>query len=203
LMGGMLLLVLLLMQLLRQRHAPWAEYRMPLPTAVRGWLMAAWGLMLVQIVLGAWVSSNYAVMACDTYPLCQGSWWPEMNFFKGFDIWRSLGQDSAGQALPFQALTAIHFTHRWHALCVAVLLLWSSFLLYRHGLHTQGRGLWLLVLLQFITGISNAVLGWPLLAALLHTASAAGLLLLLSWSLAITESRPSGHIAATFSRPVL
>ncbi|NBW53709.1 MAG: heme A synthase [Betaproteobacteria bacterium] len=203
LMGGMLLLVLLLMQLLRQRHAPWAEYRMPLPTAVRGWLMAAWGLLLLQIVLGAWVSSNYAVMACDTYPMCQGSWWPEMNFDKGFDLWRSLGLDSAGQALPFQALTAIHFTHRWHALPVAVLLLWSSFLLYGHGLHTQARGLWLLVLLQFITGISNAVLGWPLLAALLHTASAAGLLLLLSWSLAITESRPSGHIAATFSRPLL
>jgi cytochrome c oxidase assembly protein subunit 15 len=91
LMGGMLLLVLLLMQLLRQRHAPWAEYRMPLPTAVRGWLMAAWGLLLLQIVLGAWVSSNYAVMACDTYPMCQGSWWPEMNFDKGFDLWRSLG----------------------------------------------------------------------------------------------------------------
>jgi cytochrome c oxidase assembly protein subunit 15 len=58
-------------------------------------------------------------------------------------------------------------------------------------------------LLQFITGISNAVLGWPLLAALLHTASAAGLLLLLSWALGISESRPSGHIDTTFSRPDL
>ena len=203
LMGGMLLLVMLLMQLLRQRHAPWAESRIALPSSVRGWLMAAWGLLLLQIVLGAWVSSNYAVMACDTYPLCQGAWWPEMNFDKGFDLWRSLGLDGEGQALPFQALTAIHFTHRWHAVPVALLLLWSSFLLYRHGLDTQARGLWLLVLLQFITGISNAVLGWPLLAALLHTASAAGLLLLLSWALGISESRPSGHIAATFSRPVL
>jgi cytochrome c oxidase assembly protein subunit 15 len=75
--------------------------------------------------------------------------------------------------------------------------------LYRHGLTTQAHGLWLLVLLQIITGISNAVLGWPLLAALLHTGSAAGLLLLISWALGITESRPSGHIAATFSRPDL
>ena len=203
LMGGMLLLVMLLMQLLRQRHAPWAESRIALPSSVRGWLMAAWGLLLLQIVLGAWVSSNYAVMACDTYPLCQGAWLPDMNFDKGFDLWRSLGLDGEGQALPFQALTAIHFTHRWHAVPVALLLLWSSFLLYRHGLDTQARGLWLLVLLQFITGISNAVLGWPLLAALLHTASAAGLLLLLSWALGISESRPSGHIAATFFRPVL
>ena len=201
LLGGMLLLVMLLMQLLRQRHAPWAESRLALPTSVRWWLKAAWGLLLLQVVLGAWVSTNYAVMACDTYPLCQGAWWPEMNFDKGFELWRALGVDGHGQALPFQALTAIHFVHRWHAVPVALLLLWSAFLLNKHGLAIQARGLWLLVVLQFITGVSNAVLGWPLLAALLHTASAAGLLMLLSWSLGITESRASRHIATTFSRP--
>lgn len=201
LLGGMLLLMLLLMQLLRQRHALWAESRLALPTSVRWWLMATVGLLLLQVVMGAWVSSNYAVMACDTYPLCQGAWWPEMNFDKGFELWRHLGVDGIGEALPFQALTAIHFVHRWHAVPVALLLLWSAFLLHKHGLTFQAKGLLLLLLLQFITGVSNAVLGWPLLAALLHTASAAGLLLLLSWSLGITESRASRHIAPTFSRP--
>ncbi len=201
LLGGMLLLVLLLMQLLRQRHALWAESRLVLPSSVRWWLMATVGLLLVQVVMGAWVSSNYAVMACDTYPKCQGAWWPEMNFDKGFELWRHLGVDGLGEALPFQALTAIHFVHRWHAVPVALLLLWSAFLLHKHGLTLQAKGLWLVLLLQFITGVSNAVLGWPLLAALLHTASAAGLLMLLSWSLGITESRSSRHIATTFSRP--
>ncbi len=201
LLGGMLLLVLLLIQLLRQRHALWAESRLALPSSVRWWLMATVGLLLVQVVMGAWVSSNYAVMACDTYPKCQGAWWPEMNFDKGFELWRHLGVDGLGDALPFQALTAIHFVHRWHAVPVALLLLWSAFLLHKHGLTLQAKGLWLVLLLQFITGVSNAVLGWPLLAALLHTASAAGLLMLLSWSLGITESRSSRHIATTFSRP--
>jgi len=201
LLGGMLLLVLLLIQLLRQRHALWAETRLVLPSSVRWWLMATVGLLLVQVVMGAWVSSNYAVMACDTYPKCQGAWWPEMNFDKGFELWRHLGVDGLGEALPFQALTAIHFVHRWHAVPVALLLLWSAFLLHKHGLTLQAKGLWLVLLLQFITGVSNAVLGWPLLAALLHTASAAGLLMLLSWSLGITESRASRHIATTFSRP--
>ncbi len=201
LLGGMLLLVLLLIQLLRQRHALWAETRLVLPSSVRWWLMATVGLLLVQVVMGAWVSSNYAVMACDTYPKCQGAWWPEMNFDKGFELWRHLGVDGLGEALPFQALTAIHFVHRWHAVPVALLLLWSAFLLHKHGLTLQAKGLWLVLLLQFITGVSNAVLGWPLLAALLHTASAAGLLMLLSWSLGITESRSSRHIATTFSRP--
>ena len=201
LLGGMLLLVLLLIQLLRQRHALWAESRLALPSSVRWWLMATVGLLLVQVVMGAWVSSNYAVMACDTYPKCQGAWWPEVNFDKGFELWRHLGVDGLGEALPFQALTAIHFVHRWHAVPVALLLLWSAFLLHKHGLTLQAKGLWLVLLLQFITGVSNAVLGWPLLAALLHTASAAGLLMLLSWSLGITESRSSRHIATTFSRP--
>ncbi len=201
LLGGMLLLVLLLIQLLRQRHALWAESRLALPSSVRWWLMATVGLLLVQVVMGAWVSSNYAVMACDTYPKCQGAWWPEMNFDKGFELWRHLGVDGLGDALPFQALTAIHFVHRWHAVPVALLLLWSAFLLHKHGLTLQAKGLRLVLLLQFITGVSNAVLGWPLLAALLHTASAAGLLMLLSWSLGITESRSSRHIATTFSRP--
>ena len=201
LLGGMLLLVLLLIQLLCQRHALWAESRLALPTSVRWWLMATVGLLLLQVVMGAWVSSNYAVMACDTYPKCQGAWWPEMNFDKGFELWRHLGVDGLGEALPFQALTAIHFVHRWHAVPVALLLLWSAFLLHKHGLTLQAKGLWLLLLLQFITGVSNAVLGWPLLAALLHTASAAGLLMLLCWSLGITESRSSRHIATTFSRP--
>ena len=201
LLGGMLLLMLLLIQLLRQRHALWAESRLALPTSVRWWLMATVGLLLLQVVMGAWVSSNYAVMACDTYPKCQGAWWPQMNFDKGFELWRHLGVDGLGEALPFQALTAIHFVHRWHAVPVALLLLWSAFLLHTHGLKLQAKGLWLLLLLQFITGVSNAVLGWPLLAALLHTASAAGLLMLLTWSLGITESRSSRHIATTFSRP--
>jgi len=201
LLGGMLLLMLLLMQLLRQRHALWAESRLVVPTSVRWWLMATVGLLLLQVVMGAWVSSNYAVMACDTYPKCQGAWWPEMNFDKGFELWRHLGVDGVGEALPFQALTAIHFVHRWHAVPVALLLLWSAFLLHKHGLKLQAKGLWLLLLLQFITGVSNAVLGWPLLAALLHTASAAGLLMLLTWSLGITESRSARHIATTFSRP--
>ena len=201
LLGGMLLLVLLLIQLLRQRHALWAESRLALPSSVRWWLMATVGLLLVQVVMGAWVSSNYAVMACDTYPKCQGAWWPEMNFDKGFELWRHLGVDGLGEALPFQALTAIHFVHRWHAVPVALLLLWSAFLLHKYGLTLQAKGLWLVLLLQFITGVSNAVLGWPLLAALLHTGSAAGLLMLLSWSLGITESRSSRHIATTFSRP--
>ncbi|MDE2504188.1 MAG: COX15/CtaA family protein, partial [Burkholderiales bacterium] len=43
-----------------------------------------------------------------------------------------------------------------------------------------GRALALLLALQLATGLSNVVLGWPLPAALIHTAGAAALVLLLT-----------------------
>ena len=58
-------------------------------------------VVLVQAALGAWVSSNYAVLACSEIPHCHsGLWWPSADFSAGFEIWRPLGQTAAGQALP-------------------------------------------------------------------------------------------------------
>ncbi|WP_410925351.1 COX15/CtaA family protein, partial [Pseudomonas aeruginosa] len=39
-------------------------------------MAAAIGLVLlvVQIALGGWVSTNYAVLACTDFPLCNGQW---------------------------------------------------------------------------------------------------------------------------------
>ncbi len=203
LLGGMLLAVLLMVQLVRQSHSPWAQARKPIPTSVYV-LTAVTALVLVlQILLGAWVSSNYAVLACDTYPLCQGSWWPEMNFDKAFELWRPLGMDADAQALPFQALTAIHMVHRWHAVVAAVLLLLVAFAWGQQGLRQAAWGMVALLVLQFATGISNAVLGWPMLAALLHTGAAVSMLLLLTWTLATTQAQQARQIAATFSRPLL
>ena len=203
LLGGMLLAVLLTLQLVRQRHSPWTEARKPLPTLVYLLVLGAALCLVLQILLGAWVSSNYAVMACNTYPECQGSWWPEMNFDKGFELWRPLGMDAAGAALPFQALTAIHFVHRWHAVWVVLLLLLVSVSLTQHGFKQQAWLLAGLLLLQFTTGVSNAVLGWPMLAALLHTGAAVSMLVLLSWVLGVTQAQNPRQIAATFSRSML
>jgi cytochrome c oxidase assembly protein subunit 15 len=203
LLGGMLLLVLLMVQLLRQRHAPGSGVQRAMPVGVYVLAFIAFFSVWVQVGLGAWVSSNYAVLACDTYPLCQNSWWPDMDMDKAFELWRGLGLDAQGQALPFQALTAIHMVHRWHALLPALLLTLLAFAWLRSGLVTQGRLLLLLLGVQFATGISNAVLGWPLLAALMHTGTAAALLLLLTWVLATSSPQPSQRIAATFNRHML
>ena len=176
LLGGLGLLALLAVQ--AERYAP---RPLSLPAGLRVGLIAVAVLTLVQVALGAWVSSNYAVLACTDFPTCQGSWWPDMDFAEGFVVRRSLGAGSDGN-LPFAALTAIHLAHRLGALVViaaTVALAWR--------LHAAGAALrpWALALLGLIawqaaSGLGNVLLGWPLAAALAHTAGAAALVVVLA-----------------------
>jgi cytochrome c oxidase assembly protein subunit 15 len=137
---------------------------------------------IVQIALGGWVSTNYAVLACRDFPACQGHWWPPMDFTHAFVLRRALGETAAGTYLPFEALTAIHVTHRLVAVLVLALLLALAWRLHRVGEALTRRfatGLTLLAALQLATGLSNVVLGWPIAAAVLHTGGAAALAVVL------------------------
>ena len=185
LMGGLTLLGLLTFQVQRHRVMGQAE-NMASVKPLAWWLtLGGLALLVVQVSLGGWVSTNYAVLACNTFPQCQGSWWPVMDFAKGFGLWRPLGLDAQGDALSFQALTAIHYSHRLFAYVVFVYLGVLSWRL-RHVLvwNKPIKVLVGLLLLQLVTGLSNVVLDWPLLAAVLHTGGAAALCAVLVWMLA-------------------
>lgn len=160
------------------------------------WLMPHWSrqaiaagvvVLAIQAASGAWVSTNYAVLACTEFPSCQGSWWPPMDFAAGFGIWRPLGVNQSGEAISFAALTAIHMTHRILALLTVlymsglVLALWSTVAARKPLRIIVG-----LLVLQVATGVSNAVLGWPLAAALMHTGGAGALFMVLVWMLSVT-----------------
>ncbi|CAN1519025.1 cytochrome c oxidase assembly protein [Burkholderiaceae bacterium] len=152
-------------------------------------------ILSIQIFLGAWVSTNYAVLACPDFPLCTGLWMPPMDWQGGFTFWREAGQGNNGTYLTAATLVTIHWVHRCFAVLVFIILSWVAW----RG-HQLGRGhqlplriwasvLFLIVLLQVFTGISNVIFQWPLIAALLHTAGAAGLVFCLvrmsywaSWS---------------------
>lgn len=146
------------------------------------WLTLGACVLVVQLALGAWVSTNYAVLACQTFPLCQESWWPQMDFAQGFELWRPLGLTSAQEPLVFQALTAIHYVHRLTAFLVFGVLGMLSLKLFRSGHTRMGLALSGLLLLQLLTGLSNVVLGWPMIGAILHVAGASGLVITLMWS---------------------
>jgi cytochrome c oxidase assembly protein subunit 15 len=99
-----------------------------------------------------------------------------MDFNQGFEIWRPLGYLRDGSHITFQALTAIHFTHRLLAAITLVLLASLAFYLFnRPAWRNHGRMLGWLLALQLATGLSNVVLDWPLLAAVLHTGGAGAL----------------------------
>jgi cytochrome c oxidase assembly protein subunit 15 len=178
LLGGIGLMMLLAAQAQAYRPRPLALSR-SLWTGT--WLVVA--LALVQVTLGGWVSTNYAVLACSDFPTCQGSWWPTMDFDDGFTVLRPLGAGRDGGLIPFAALTAIHVVHRLGALVVFAAIAWFAWQLWRvrdEPARRWARRLAGVALWQLATGTSNVVLGWPLVAAVAHTGGAAVLLTFLT-----------------------
>ena len=177
-----LLLGLNLLAMLAWLHARQNEH-LPVPASARALALPALvgGLLLtVQIALGGWVSTNYAALACQDFPLCHGNVIPQMDFEHGFTLWRHLGKTAAGDYLPFQALTASHWVHRSFAFVVIAYLAWLGHKALRQdGLRKTGAWLLAIIALQFLTGVSTIYLNWPLLIAVMHNGGAALLLLLL------------------------
>ena len=200
LLGGIGLLVLLAVQDQAFAPRPLALSRSLLAGT---WAVAA--LALAQVALGGWVSTNYAVLACSDFPTCQGVWWPAMDFAHAFTLRRELGETAAGAYLPFAALTAIHVTHR----IVAFVVLGAMALLARHLLADPAtrRYAWGLLLLgawQLASGLSNVVLGWPIVAAVAHTGGAAMLAIVLASLLARAHLRqPSSAPQALRAMPAM
>lgn len=145
-------------------------------------LTCAFLVLTAQIFLGAWVSTNYAVLACPDFPACLGSLWPDANWHEGFTLWRELGRNAIGESISPASLQAIHWAHRVFA---ALVLLTLSLLAFNSSglagsvlpqVSKLSKLLFALLLLQVVTGISNVVFQWPLLAALTHTGGSAALL---------------------------
>jgi len=95
--------------------------------------------------------------------------------------------------ISFAALTAIHYAHRWMAAAVFVVLGLAAWHLKGGPLRRQAGWIAALMAWQFASGLSNVVLGWPLVAAVSHTAGAAALVAVLTW--ALCESRASAALA--------
>lgn len=201
LLGGLFLLVLLAVQAERLGRLHTGVQQTDLDPTTRSLLLLAVALVALQLALGGWVSANYAVLACTDFPTCQGSWWPEMRFDQGFQLWRELGMTRDGQPIAFAALSAIHYVHRLMAYCVLVVLALLAWRLRRFdGLRLLSRAIAGLAALQLGTGLANVVLDWPLFAALLHTAGAAALVVALTWT--VSSSRAGQRMPAAAAFPM-
>ena len=183
LLGGMMLLALLKIQAVRYAQAQGEQLASTVTGGMRVLVLATCALLWMQIALGGWVSTNYAVLACTDFPSCQNSMWPPMDFNQGFTLWRELGASGGGGGdnISFQALTAIHYVHRLAAYVVFTAMILLAVKLNRSGvLRTEARWLGGLALLQVATGLGNVLLGWPLLAAVMHTGGAAAMIIVMT-----------------------
>ncbi|VXB00068.1 Cytochrome B [Pseudomonas sp. 8AS] len=177
LLGGFTTLALLFLLTLRLSAALPALPRVA--KSLRLLAGVALALVIGQIALGGWVSSNYAAVACIDLPTCHGQWLPAMDFANGFHLTQHIGPNYLGGQLDSEARTAIHMSHRLGAVLVSLVLLLLAWRLRAAG---QGRlsGLLLLALaVQVSLGISNVLLHLPLAVAVAHNAGGAGLLLVL------------------------
>lgn len=150
---GLLFLGLLLW--MRLRLAPFASARQ-VPARTRQLVQCALGLVYVQSILGALVSSNYAGLACPDFPTCNGLWIP-----------------------PLQGLVAYHFVHRVVAFVALGVIAWAVVAVLRHG-DRRARSLAVAIGLGIIgqlgLGITNVLLQLPTAVTIAHTGLAAALL---------------------------
>ncbi len=196
LLGGLTTLGLLVWLLLdfRRRNADRQ------PRHVHWPVVAGLVILIGQIALGGWTSSNYAALACPDVPTCQGQWWPgEANFAEGFVLWRGLGINYEFGVLDAPSRVAIHYTHRLGAmLTLAVLVsvaLWARRRWAAREVLLATTLVMATVLLQVTLGVATVWFGLPLPLATAHNGVAALLLLSVINLLHATSFRPAYRTA--------
>ncbi len=181
-LGGMTTLALLWWIVLREQRL-FRSVHVGVARALRPRALFAIALVSAQIVLGGWSMVNYAGLACPDFPTCQGEWWPPMDFFEAFTLWRDVGLDYEGRLLALPAATAIHMAHRIGALMVLLYVGWLALHVLRVGYEQNLCRYGMLVLVMFLAqiglGIMEVVAHLPLAVAVAHNAFAAFLLLAL------------------------
>jgi cytochrome c oxidase assembly protein subunit 15 len=183
LLGGFATFSLLWLLALRLQNRPWSlssnSYRRLVGLRPLIWLALI--VVVMQIALGGWTSSNYAALACTDFPTCHGEWWPDTDFQRGFNFAQSVGPNYLGGLLEGDARTAIHLTHRIGALVVTLVLLVLLYRLWQVPLSRTRRlagVIGLLLVVQITLGITNVLASLPLSVAVAH--NGVGALLLLS-----------------------
>ncbi len=183
LIGGITILALLMWLLVRQPiNGKWAEGIIVLPR-LKSFAVVALIVVIAQVVLGGWVSTNYAALACVDLPTCHGQLMPKMDFANAFHVIRPLGVGPDGSLLTLEALTAIHWAHRVGAVIVTLILGSFAFSLMKVPAGKRASKMLLgLLAAQLLLGLSNVWFSLPLPVAVGHNGVAA---MLVAWMVVI------------------
>ncbi len=138
-------------------------------------------VLVLQIALGGWTSSNYAAAVCYQLPVCEAGWNERFSLQSAFSL--PLGHDTYEYGvLPYEARMSIHVLHRLGAIATLLLLGGFAILCWRRAATDAMRrlavGIGCLLLLQVTLGLINIIAQLPLLNAVAHNLVAANLLML-------------------------
>lgn len=153
-------------------------------------------VLVIQLFLGGWTSTNYVALYCPDFPTCQGVWSPETNYSEAFVFFKDPTVNYEGGSLSQVAGVTVHFLHRVGALISTVVLAALALLMLFKTKNNILRNLAVLLLvvltIQISLGIANVLLILPIPIAVSHNAFAALLLLtllLVNYSLNINSLR--------------
>ncbi len=175
LLGGFTMLALFWLMTLRLSNS--VQYAL-LPKYLWRLSCVVMVIVIAQIALGGWTSSNYAALACTELPTCHGSWWPAMDLAKGFNLFQEIGPNYLYGVLDSDARTAIHVMHRAGAIATVCAVILLALHMMPHATLNGLASVILIVLAgQVALGVSNVLYSLPLAVAVAHNAVGALLLL--------------------------
>ncbi|MBY7969816.1 COX15/CtaA family protein [Vibrio fluvialis] len=171
------------------------------PISLRLLAMISLGVVVIQIMLGGWTSSNYAALMCSSLPVCEGNWSQYLDFRTAFTPVH-YGHDSYEfGVLDYGPRLTIHVAHRFGAMLTIAVLGLLALRLRALGYLRPAKMLIGALSVQVLLGMGNVLLSLPLTIAVLHNLGAALLLIsvlkcnYLLWpqTLAVSQTRSVTH----------
>lgn len=171
LIGGYLIFSGLTMVAMRQWQGgrSYATARYHLTPA---WFYAAMVLITLQVLLGVWVSANYAAFACLELPACTAHY----DLAAAFQLWGFAHVDFEFGVFALEHRVTQQMVHRIGAVLVLLYFCLLAYRLWRsRDRRLRGSALWLigLVVLQVGLGLANIIGHLPIWSAMAHNLVAA------------------------------
>lgn len=139
-------------------------------------------LLILQIFLGAWTSTNYASLSCPDFPFCMNDSSITLQFKDAFNFFAPVGVNYEGGVLSTSVRQFIHMMHRLNAFILTIylfgLMTWVFLKLKNNPAIVRSYQVVMgLLIVQICIGISNVLFKLPLVSAISHNLIAVFLLL--------------------------
>jgi len=170
--GGMTLLALVWLLWLGTRTPQTGSY-----PALKTWATAGLIVVVVQVLLGSWVSANFAAIACEGFLTCNEAGGEAG--IQSFWYFRELTLTESGRIELGADQSLIQQTHHLGAVLTTGVLATLAILCSRAGGNAAswGHALQMLLVVQIMLGLSGLVMNLPALIVLTHNLVASLLLL--------------------------